>query len=216
MGPRGHQSVTLWTPPRKSLLRVKSAQMKFIASGFTKTSIVPSSVGAAVGDYIIATAPYDYCIGGVGGTQGSVSNWAYGYNWYYAHKALDTLANMDLGYNSYGACWAIWRGPTKATYITIAVAGGDGSQICDVAAPASLGDTIGIAAFAHDRSGDVATGIAPAGWNPKRLAIAGNGAFSYEIWDQDGAPGARTDRFTNFSAGSGYAQMVAEFELGKT
>lgn len=208
--------MSLILPPRKSLLKPKSSSLlhvaAFYAAGTGANNI--AAMGALAGDLLVISAPYDNCLAALGMATGSNPNWGHGYTNYWGWKLLADNSPVALGANSYGAAFGIWRGPNKATFRAIGTnAAQSNTTTADVIMPAALGDTIGYAAFGHDRSGDVANAVAPAGWSAKRLS-AFSGVFTYEVWDCPGAQGARTDTFTNFSPTNAYIQMVSEFELG--
>lgn len=163
---------------------------------------------------LLMCAPYDDCIP-LDFNRNTITSWGHGYNAYCGWKVLTNASDIALRANSYGAIWIAVRGPDAAT---LAAWGSNQStgvaDMVDVVMPAPQTDTIGYVAFSHDRSADVSTMLAPAGWTSHQSGQTSS-AFTSKNWDKPTVIGAHTDQFTNFSTTSGYFQFVAEYELRK-
>lgn len=187
--------------------------MTHVASGHATPGVmvVPADVGALVGDLVLLSSPYENFIPS-GYTQSSAPNWGHGYTQYGGWRVItDLAAAWFVGSGSYGIAWSIYRGPNAATFRAW---NSSGSDTVAVNMPGALGDTVGYAAVAHDRSANAATGVAPAGWVARHASAPGT--FTHQWWSKDSPDSAaHTDVFTGFSTVSGFIQIVAEWELRK-
>lgn len=171
-----------------------------VANGGT---ISPLTLGALVGDLILVNCPHEFSAMTLSGGSWTETayTWYIPYNARFAWKVLGTLSDIDLTGNTYGAVYAIYRGP-----VTAAIVVSDDVLVTTshtVTFPSKNGACVGIVAFGQEQAAACNLNP-PADWSDRFHAYM-TSVFAVDILDNFAPPSGSHDvAFTGTATGAHY------------
>jgi hypothetical protein len=187
----------------------QQAQLEFgtMAMLGNGTVIKPSQLGAEIGDLLMISSPHGLVAPSGSGWTNTDYIWWQGLNYQarFTWKPLDSLDDISVSGQNFGAVMALARGPTSAAIVYSADAQGDEAS---VAFPDKDPDAIGLMVFGQSQTNTM--NLNPTtGWG--QGFHGNNSVFTFDVLTNANPPtGAHTPVF---SGGGGQVRRMIGVEL---